>query len=113
MNKYTYAASCIKCGYVAEYDKNEHEWIGIDTEYCCDKQEKVFLYGAGNVGQAVIALQSEVVPIVEEYLLRTCDRCGYEWREECVDAPKYSHDDDPPCPHTMGQDHKDASCSAT
>lgn len=22
----------------------------------------------------------------EEYLLRTCKRCGYEWKEACIDA---------------------------
>ena len=22
----------------------------------------------------------------EEYLLRTCKRCGYQWREGCIDA---------------------------
>ena len=66
MKDFDLNTSCIKCGYCNDYADIQYK-LGIFSE---ELQEGVAITGIGYKP--------------DDYLLRTCQRCGYMWAERCL-----------------------------
>ena len=74
MKEYNYYSGCRRCGY---YPKDfKANTVAADTEY------KLGTFD--DATQKCIHIEEFGIK-PEEYLLRTCRRCGFKWAEKCLE----------------------------
>ena len=67
MNKFKECATCKKCGFDG----------AVYITYAVGTFDEV------HQKNSLVYTREEVL---DEYLIRTCNRCGYKWPEKCVDS---------------------------
>ena len=68
MKEFKLDRTCAKCGYSAKPADIEYK-IGIFNEQT-----------QSNIGNTRVGTE------IDDYLMRTCLRCGYRWAEECINV---------------------------